>query len=326
MRISTHHDKEVDRELRLLRTTGIPPGVSLGLQAFNDRWTWKKGQSVLIYGAPGGGKSTLSNYLDVVVSYLHGWKHLIFTPEIGSIAEQHAHFAQIVLGQYDIKESTIPPDVWERALDWVYDHFRFCQDVESQEQLFVEAERLKKDEGYNADCITIDPFNKLRHQAGAAKDEYVQSWFSQFNEYAKASDRFHKLVIHPIKLEDKKVKVEMTSGEKEWHYPVAQKDQVMWGQEWDRQAWQMVSNWRPKHYKDENNQMVSQRDPFGMPYAQTYQEVHIQKVKQAATGRVSKNIVHYDWKTCRYYSEGNSHEDILQPLKQYIWNGTESVF
>lgn len=318
--IKDYHDKDVAQDLRLLRTTGIPPGISLGLKAFEENWTWKKGQTVLIYGAPGGGKTTLANYLDVVTSHLHGWKHLMYTPELGSIGEVYAHFAQIIIGRYDISEKHVPPHVWDNAIRWIHNHFRFLEKCENQEQIFLQADTLANEIGYNADCITIDPFNKLRHQTGAAKDEYVQRWFSDFNEQAKKSNRFQKLIIHPIKLEDKKVKVEMTDGEKAWHYPVAQKDQVMWGQEWDRQAWQMVSNWRPKSYKGQNGLPTCQVRSDGFTYPETYQEVHIQKVKQKATGRVSKNVLHYDWKDCRYYTEGDPHEDVLNDLKHRIWN------
>ena len=319
-RIVDIHDQDVQSDLHLIRTTGIPPGVDLGFETFREHWNWKKKQSCFIYGAPGAGKSTLSNYLDVLVSHLHGWKHTIFTPEMGTHGEYIASLVQIVLGQNEIRKDSkfgVDPVRWEQALEWVRMHFRIVTDVEGQEDVYAACDLLHHEQAFESDCVTLDPFNKLRHKTnGQPKDEYLQEWLHTFNGKAISANRFQKVCVHPINMNHYKEEVEMSNGEKELHFKPVQKDQIMWGQEWDRQAYQMVSVWRPKQYLKDGS-LISQIMSNGNPYPEGYVEVSIQKVKQKSTGKVSTHSLVYDWKTCRYYEydiSGN-RVDPLESLK-----------
>lgn len=310
VRIAKHIDQDVSNELRLIRTTGIPPGVDLGFDSFREHWNWKKGQTLYLYGAPGAGKSTLSNFIDVVVSHLHGWKHVMFSPEMGSTAELITSLAQVILGQRNVSQNSefgVDPERWDRCLTWIYQHFRFIEGAETQEDIYEAIDKLEREEGFKADSVTIDPFNQMRHRLeGKPKDEYLQNWLHTFNAEAKSKNRFQKVLVHPINMNNYKKEVELSNGMKRDHFSVVQKDQIMWGQEWDRQAYQMVSIWRPLQYT-ENGTLVIQKDRNGEPYMEGHVDVHVQKVKQASTGKVSAHTLKYEWTKCRYYETDGRH-------------------
>ena len=116
-----------------VRTSVPKGGAYAGWESLDAIYTAKKGFPLVIYGAPHSGKSVFMLNLCVNLSRQHGWKHLIFSSEQGSVADLILEVAEIYLrkplrlyterGQERLNVASDAEHI--HAQMWVAEHFRF---------------------------------------------------------------------------------------------------------------------------------------------------------------------------------------------------------
>ena len=88
---------EMGLEVERIRNSVPKGGAYAGWEALDSIFTAKKGFPLVIYGAPHSGKSVFMLNLCVNLSRQHGWKHLIFSSEQGTVADLILEVAEIYL-------------------------------------------------------------------------------------------------------------------------------------------------------------------------------------------------------------------------------------
>ena len=78
---------EVKNELNVLHDEGIELGKDVGWAWKDFPYTVKLGSTTYIAGAPASGKSEWWFEILINLSCLHGWNHVIFSPETGSLVQ-----------------------------------------------------------------------------------------------------------------------------------------------------------------------------------------------------------------------------------------------
>lgn len=180
----------------------LKPGVMRGKEAgflpiLNEHYTSKLGNTTLITGYPSSGKSFFTMNLQAALTKRWGWKHLLYTPEMGTAAEIYMTMIEILTGSqvgYGLTERQVTD-----ILPFVHENF-FVFEPESNptmDKITTEIGKLKSDLGVNT--FSIDNLNDLTHIMTGTQDIYFEQQMLLFNNCAKNNNMHGFLLAHPAK-------------------------------------------------------------------------------------------------------------------------------
>jgi len=184
---------------------GKPSGYTYGLQQLEQLYRPEKGYLSVWTGIPSHGKSEVLDAIIVNLSIVHGWKHVVFSPENHPVAIHFEKLAEKYIGKTMFM---MTEDEYTRAMTWIDEHFTFIDVGESactpkflMEQI-SEAKAL-----YGCDNVVIDPWNDLQHEIdkGLSETIYINNTLTDFRKFARANNIHLNIVAHPTKMQkDKK--------------------------------------------------------------------------------------------------------------------------
>jgi twinkle protein len=73
--------KDLEEDLELIRTVGLPQGFDLGWEKVKEHFRPMPGYFLVMTGIPGHGKSEFCDCMIVNTILMHKWKWAIFSPE-----------------------------------------------------------------------------------------------------------------------------------------------------------------------------------------------------------------------------------------------------
>jgi hypothetical protein len=272
---------------------GEDKGIDLGLNIKNN---WRKRTTLYIYGADYSGKSRLFFFCSLVAAEKHGWKFCVFSPETGAAEDIYALLIQMYCGNknFDNSQFGITKAQYDKAVKFLEKHFRIIAEAKDTQHIF-DLVKETEEQGFKADCLVLDPFNAVDHDIGTRpRDVYLGSYLTAFDYDAVKNDRLNVIVVHPQNQELQKT--DGLDGSRLFYYPIVEKRQIMWGQEWARKGKNMWSVWRPKFNMPNDN---------GGSYAKGEVVVDVQKVKPDVLGEIGKYRLFFDVHTQRYYNDEN---------------------
>lgn len=272
---------------------GEDKGIDLGLNIKNN---WRKRTTLYIYGADYSGKSRLFFFCSLVAAEKYGWKFCVFSPETGTAEDVYALLIQMYCGNRNFDQSKfgISKEQYMKAVKFLQKHYRIIPEAKDTESIFriVQEEEVK---GFKADCLVLDPFNAVDHDIGTRpRDVYLGTYLTAFDYDAVKNNRLNVIVVHPQNQDQRQG--ETVDGKKIWYYPIVEKRQIMWGQEWARKGKNMWSVWRPKE---------GLPNEHGMPYEDGEVIIDVQKVKPDVLGKIGKYSLFFNFRTQRYYNDAN---------------------
>jgi len=298
-------DPDVKRRLDHMHKYGVDGGDWHGL---NIDCNWRKKSTLYIYGPDHSGKSRLFFFTALCMAEKHGWRFLIYSPETGDSADIYAMITTIYCGtnKYIDGDFGISKEDRKEAEKFIRKHFRTVEYFRgiTMDDIYEEANKLNrgypnedgtKEKPWKVDCLCVDPFNAVKHDVDATpRDIYLGDFLLDFDQDATKNDRLNVLIVHPASQE---LETQEVDGKKVRFYGVADKRNIMWGQEWSRKGKNLWSVWRPtkKDLRDEN----------GQPYPDGYLLVDVQKRKPDAVGNIGQYPVYFNWMTQRYYNDSN---------------------
>ncbi len=308
-------DSDVSNRLTHMHHHGVDAGDWHGLQI---NCNWRKKSTLYIYGPDHSGKSRLFFFTALCMAERHEWKFLIYSPETGDAADIFAMLIKIYCGRNKfIKDDKfgITEEEKKQATKFVRKYFRVVDYVRgiTMDDIYEEAEQLKEKK-WKVDCLCVDPFNAVKHDIDATpRDIYLGDFLLDFDQNATKNDRLNVLIVHPASQELEKGKDQAGNDVK--YYGVADKRNIMWGQEWSRKGKNLWSVWRPtkKGLVDEN----------GQPYPDGFLVVDVQKRKPDEVGEIGRYPVYFNWATQRYYNDKDMTDcplkgitTVVQPVKE----------
>jgi twinkle protein len=275
---------EVADEVEQLYLNGAEPGLHPGLLQLGNHYRPKKGLWTAITGVPGSGKSTLVDTIMVNLSELHGWKHLICSPENQPVSRHIATLAGVHARQ-TFHRDYLSEQAYISALQWVQDHFKF---VNPPEESFTVPYILGlgvavEAQGFAFDGFTIDPWNEMEHKrpAGFSETEYTSWALSKFRRYVLEHKKHLWVVAHPTKLrkiENKNATLEESSKPV---FPVATLYDISGSAHWFNKTDYGLSVWRDKYAHDNQS------------------SIHVQKIRFKECGQLGTVVCRFDWQTGR---------------------------
>lgn len=192
-------------KVQVLRETGNLPGVSTGYANLDEHYTVKRGNTTFILGHPIAGKTSFTIQLLCNLTSLHGWKHVIYSPETGNAADIYSEIIHCLTGQtFNKKYSNYIP---ERALydvqPFVSDYFTVIEPEEENPMVTIDdwynavSDLMKEKEIHSA---VIDNWNDIEHdltKQGGKISEYLKFQLPRFNKYCKSKDIHGFMLAHP---------------------------------------------------------------------------------------------------------------------------------
>jgi hypothetical protein len=285
-------------QLSKLYETGLVKGFDTGFHNLDQLISIKLGATSYVYGAPYSGKSEFWFQILVNLSKKHGLKHLIFSPETGTVAEifaelmhkwsgltfyetnnpnakrmTEAHMFQFSqeIGQYFY---IIDPGVKDVAMD---DFYRLVDETERTHSCKIST-------------ITTDPFNEVKHDlAGEARDMYMERVLGKVRAHARERNIHHCIVMHVSNQKDQMLKDKETGI---FYYPPADPRRIANGEAAFRKGEQMICVYRP------NSQIC---DAEGIPYQKNEVHIIVQKSKPKGVGEVGQVNMYFDVAKNQYY-------------------------
>lgn len=302
---------DISKELNVLYTDGIEMGKQVGWKWDKFPYTVKLGSTTYIGGAPASGKSEFWFEILINLSCVHGWKHIIYSPETGSHVDVYSELMHKYVGKPYVKREN-HMDQQEKLLaeTFIEKHFFVVDDQADMNvvQFYDMVEKFEKDNNITIQTTTIDPWNELREdfipEDLGREDRYLSRILGMVRKNAKATGKHHCVITHVRDQRAEKIK------EGSYYYPMPTARDLAGGQVWFRKGMSMLMFWRP---------------PIGLltfnnEYAKD-NELHVKVAKTKPKG-TSKNGVYkffLNTETFRYYMKDITGKEI------YSYRGERNI-
>ena len=282
---------------------GIGEAWSTGYPSVDQLYKVFPGYFTTIYGSSFSGKSLL--WLDFLknMSYRHGLKHCIFSPETGAYDDVFIKLCEMVAEKdfYDTYNNRMSEEELRRAKEFVDKHFIVVDPGEHSLDLETALEYLQIIERYysvKVNTLTLDPWNDLDHpidEADGREDKYLEKAIKKVRLSAYLNDWHICIITHA---RDQQMVYDKNDGVR--YYPPATFREVAGGQTWSRKGFQMASVWRAPKGLTEIDGTILQGDGSETLWFQ-------QKYKPDYAGEKGVAKLKLDQKRHRFY-EGDDHK------------------
>jgi hypothetical protein len=272
---------DLQEELFTIRNEKVVKGKDIGWEWSMLPLTIKEGCTTYIGAPPASGKTELWFEFLINLSCLHGWNHVIFSPETGSASEIYAELCYKYIGKpYTIGENAMSQSEQIQAEMFINDHFIVIDPIDedlSLDDFYKLVDHIEDEHEIRIHTTTIDPWNELteiyEHSDLGREDKYLSRILGLARKNARKTNR-HNCIINHVR--------DQAPINKDGNifYPMATARDFAGGQVWFRKGLSVLIFWRPP-------QGVMGDD--GVPYEDN--EVHIKIAKSKPKG-VSKNGIY----------------------------------
>lgn len=285
--------QDCKQQLDHLREKGNERGVDIGFHWEYLPYTVKLGCTTYIGAAPASGKTEFWFEILINLSCLHGWNHVIFSPETGNAADIFSELCHKYIGKKFIKGETAMTESERVCAEYfINEHFFVIDPVDEDltvEDFYNMVEKISRNETIDIHTTTIDPWNELTEKFMpndlGREDKYLSRILGYARKNARKTKR-HNCIITHVRDQTPVTKDGIT------YYPPASARDLAGGQVWFRKGFCVLTLWRPPMglYNDK-----------GLPYESN--ELHIRIAKSKPKG-VSKNgtyVLYLDAEKYQYY-------------------------
>lgn len=304
---------EVNTEMHNIRQLKNVKGKSVGWDWDILPYTVKEGCTTYIGAAPASGKTELWFEFLINLSCLHGWNHVVFSPETGSAAEIYAELCYKYIGKpYVIGENSMTQSEQIRAEMFVDSHFIVIDPIDEDLTLtdfYKLVDDIERKHDIKIHTTTIDPWNELTEKFEPSdlgrEDKYLSRILGIARKNARKTGR-HNCIINHVR-DQLPVTTENAVGTKITYFPIPSARDFAGGQVWFRKGLSVLIPWRPPYGIMNEDGSIAEKN-----------EVHLKVAKSKPKG-VSKNgtyrmfldVERYqyymlDWKENRIYANRNT--------------------
>lgn len=299
----------VNSEMSDLRHKKNVRGKSIGWDWDLLPYTIKEGCTTYIGAAPASGKTELWFEFLINLSCIHGWNHVVFSPETGSAAEIFAELCYKYIGKpYTLGENSMTQGEQIRAEMFIDKHFIVVDPIDEDLTLqgfYNLVDEIERKEEITIHTTTIDPWNELTEEFIQSdlgrEDKYLSRILGIARKNARKTNR-HNCIINHVR-DQTPVTKELFSGEQVTYFPPPSARDFAGGQVWFRKGLCVLIPWRPPYGLKDNDGSICEAN-----------EVHLKVAKSKPKG-VSKNGTYkmfldmdryqyymLDWKGNRVYA------------------------
>lgn len=285
--------EEITDQLQDLRDNGRVRGASVGWDWDVLPYTVILGSTTYMAAAPASGKTEIIKEIQINLSCLHGWCHVILTPETGSVADIYSELCHSYIGKAYIKgEYSMTEAEKTQAEYFINEHFIVVDIGEKDldyKGFYKLVDQIERDLGKKIHTTLIDPWNELEEsylpQDLGREDKYLSRVLGEVRKNARAKERHNFILTH---VRDQKI---ITVGDVSY-YPPPHAREFAGGQVWFRKGNTMLIPWRPPYGLSDSDNRQYERN-----------ETHfkIAKTKPKGTSTNGNYIMYLDIHKYRYY-------------------------
>jgi hypothetical protein len=256
-------------------------------------WDWdmlpltiKEGTTTYIGAAPASGKTELWFEILINLSCLHGWNHVIFSPETGNSAEIFSELCYKFIGKpYVQRQNSMTNGEQVSAEMFINQHFIVIDPIDEDltiTKFYDLVDEIERKEQITIHTTTIDPWNELTEEFISSdlgrEDKYLSRMLGQARKNARKTNR-HNCIINHVR-DQPMVTAMSIAGTELRYFPIPTARDFAGGQVWFRKGLSVLIPWRP---------------PYGLPNEDgsgaEKNEVHLKVAKSKPKG-VSKNGIY----------------------------------
>lgn len=277
---------DLNAEMFAVRQQKDVRGKSIGWDWSMFPYTIKEGTTTYIGAAPASGKTELWFEFLINLSCLHGWNHVVFSPETGSSAEIFAELCYKYIGKpYVQGQNSMSNGEQVRAEMFVNQHFIVIDPIDEDltiTKFYDLVDEIERKEQITIHTTTIDPWNELTEEFIASdlgrEDKYLSRILGLARKNARKTNR-HNCIINHVR-DQPMVNGKTMAGTDISYFPMPSARDFAGGQVWFRKGLSVLIAWRPpQHLADENGIGAEPN------------EVHLKIAKSKPKG-VSKNGIY----------------------------------
>ena len=261
-------------------------GKSIGWDWDMLPFTIKEGATTYIGAAPASGKTELWFEFLINLSCLHGWNHVVFSPETGSSAEIFAELCYKYIGKpYVQGKNSMTNGEQVSAEMFINEHFIVIDPIDEDltiTKFYQVVDEIERKEGIKIHTTTIDPWNELTEEFIPAdlgrEDKYLSRILGLVRKNARKTGR-HNCVINHVR-DQPMVSAKTIAGTDISYFPMPSARDFAGGQVWFRKGLSVLIPWRPPYGLGDADGVGAEKN-----------EVHLKVAKSKPKG-VSKNGVY----------------------------------
>lgn len=270
-----HSVREFAENMHKLYAYGMPKGERTGWYSVDEHYTVMPGEWTLVTGVPGHGKSEWLDALTLNLAENSGWRFAVFSPENQPTEYHLSKLAEKYLNKPfgDGPNPRMSATELDRTLTFLEQHYTFLlPEYPTVESLLERLRIIVLRKGIKG--IVLDPWNEIDHERPShqTETEYISKALSKLRAFTRAHGVHLWIVAHPTKLQKDAKGV----------YPVPTPYDVAGSAHWRNKADNCIAVWRD----------VAVRTDLV--------DVHVQKVRKKAVGRVGKVSLRWCHITGRY--------------------------
>jgi hypothetical protein len=261
-------------------------GKSIGWDWDMLPFTIKEGTTTYIGAAPASGKTELWFEFLINLSCLHGWNHVVFSPETGSSAEIFSELCYKYIGKpYVQGKNSMTNGEQVSAEMFINEHFIVIDPIDEDltiTKFYQLVDEIERKEGIKIHTTTIDPWNELTEEFIPAdlgrEDKYLSRILGVVRKNARKTGR-HNCVINHVR-DQPMVSAKTIAGTDISYFPMPSARDFAGGQVWFRKGLSVLIPWRPPYGLGDADGVGAEKN-----------EVHLKVAKSKPKG-VSKNGVY----------------------------------
>jgi len=277
---------DLNAEMFAVRQQADVKGKSIGWDWDMLPFTIKEGATTYIGAAPASGKTELWFEFLINLSCLHGWNHVVFSPETGSSAEIFSELCYKYIGKpYVQGKNSMTNGEQVSAEMFINEHFIVIDPIDEDltiTKFYQLVDEIERKEGIKIHTTTIDPWNELTEEFIPAdlgrEDKYLSRILGLVRKNARKTGR-HNCVINHVR-DQPMVSAKTIAGTDISYFPMPSARDFAGGQVWFRKGLSVLIPWRPPYGLGDADGLGAEKN-----------EVHLKVAKSKPKG-VSKNGVY----------------------------------
>ncbi len=285
--------QDIQSDLNTLRTKGRVKGANIGWDYDILPYTVTLGSTTYMAAAPASGKTELIKEFQINLSCLHGWNHVILTPETGSVADIYSELCHSYIGKPYIKGNNSMTDAEITQAEYFINEHFIVIDIGEEDLKYKDfyklVDTIESDIGKKIHTTLIDPWNELSEdylpQDLGREDKYLSRVLGEVRKNARKNNRHNFILTH---VRDQKI-VNVADIS---YFPPPHAREFAGGQVWFRKGNSILIPWRPP---------LGLSGSDNIAYEPNELHLKIAKTKPKGTSRNGTYKLYLDIQQYKYY-------------------------
>lgn len=193
--------KDIESDIEDYYVNGLPKGVGIGIEEFDELLTFMPGYMTVITGVPSSGKSEILDQIICSLAIKHNWKGGLYSPENHPLQLHFSKIAEKIIGKGFSAWNKMDREELKLAKEYFNKHFFFIKPEKdfTIDSILASVKQLILKFGIS--YFVIDAWNKIDHKfTGVNELQYISQVLDKLTMFCEMNSVHLFLVAHPTKM------------------------------------------------------------------------------------------------------------------------------